>query len=208
MHRFGLIFDKKHKRPLVKEDYECAGIEGLFRDVSLDLIPKDAPYYGKLSGYIDTLEDRINNGIGLILAGEHGGGKSAAAVIVVKEVISRGGSSLFIEEDALIGAVLKGDRFGENSTYLERARNVDLLVIDDLGLSATSDNLHIIEPLVKFRLRRKRRPTVLTTNLKVDSFRDRYPTLADLGKEAFIGVVCRGVAWRDILAERLKQSLG
>jgi DNA replication protein DnaC len=203
MIRLGLIL--KHKRPLTPQDFERAHIEGRLHDASLGAIPDSADYKKRLYWFIGNLEKNLKEGVGLTISGSHGGGKSASASIISQEVMAWGGSVLFLEEAVLIDKVIKREEFpySEGLSYSERAEEVDLLVIDDLGLSAQSENLHIIEALVKYRLR-KGISTIIVTNLKKEEFVKRYRTIADAVREACLPMVCEGVAWRDVKEKELK----
>jgi DNA replication protein DnaC len=199
-----LIFDTAHKRALTDADYARAGIAERLRDCELSKIPKDAEYRAHVESYIKNLDQHLAEGNGLFLAGLHGGGKSGAAIVIAKEVMARGGSVLFLEEFALIDAILTGREFSDDVSMRERMGDVHLLVIDDLGLAPVSGNLHVTEEVIKHRLQR-RKPVVLTTNLLKDAFKERYPTIADALREACFGVVCN-VKWRDVVEQRLKEK--
>lgn len=202
MHGLGLIFDTAHKRKLTPPDYDRAHIPDKLRVASIEKIPKSVEYKSDIERYINGIDSYIKDGIGLLMTGPHGGGKSGAATIIACEVLSRGGSALFIEEGTLIEAIFDKTRYNDDYSIHERAESVDLLALDDLGLAPDSPNLHMTETLVKFRIHRKK-ANVITTNLKTDAFKSRYKTIWDALREATIPIVCSGVNWRDDIEKQL-----
>lgn len=199
------LFDAAHKRELTETDYLRAGISERFWDVSLEKIPKTAEYRADLETYIKNLDDHLSAGDGLFIVGPHGTGKTGAAVVIAKEFIARGGTALFLEEFRLIGTILGSVQFDSLMSYRERMDDVHLLIVDDLGLAAYSDNLHVTEEVIKYRFQR-RRCTIVTTNLTKSDFEARYPTIADGLKEACLNVVCKGIGWRDDNKRDLKSK--
>lgn len=197
-----LTFNKDHRRQITSQDFERSWIPARLRVASLEKIPKEASYRTDLVHYLGGIEKYIKEGTGIVFGGEHGTGKSASSIIVAKEVLSRGGSVLFLEENLLIEAVLTKKDFDADYTILERAETVDLFILDDVGLSPKSENLHLTETLVKFRIHR-RRPNIITTNLRKADFEARYKTIADALRESALPIICEGTSWRDQLEKDL-----
>jgi len=197
-----LLFDKDHKRSLTLRDFDRAQIPDRLRAASLETIPAEIKYRADLTKYIENIDRNLRVGTGIAFMGPYGGGKSASAVIVAKEIMSRGGSVLFIEENALIGAVLKQEEYSEDVSMQSRAETVDLLIADDIGLSPQSVNLHVTETLIKHRVHR-RKTTIITTNLMKKDFDARYRTIASALQEAALPILCEGVAWREGIAASL-----
>ena len=197
-----LTFNKDHRRQLTPQDFERSWIPARLRVASLERIPKNVPYRADLVRYTDGIDKYIKEGTGIVFGGEHGGGKSASSIIVAKEVLARGGSVLFLEENLLIEAVLTKRNFDEDYTILERAETVDLFILDDVGLSPKSENLHLTETLVKYRIHR-RKANIITTNLRKADFEVRYKTIADALRESSIPIICEGTSWRDQLEKDL-----
>lgn len=190
------LFDADHKRALTTGDMERARIGERLWQAEFSKIPQSARHYKSLAKYLSEIDKHFDMGTGVVFGGPHGSGKSGSAVIVAKEVIARGCSALFMEESALVGAVITEEMFDDTFTIKERAMDVALLVIDDLGLSPQSDNNHIIENIVKHRVHR-RLATIITTNLIKDEYLKRYKTLASAMREAAIPIFCDGVDWRE-----------
>lgn len=119
--------------------------------------------------YLDELDAMLDGGEGLMLWGPNGTGKSSVAVIIAMEARRRGASVLFSTAETLRQAVLDRIPFSEDKTLMERARDVDFLVIDDLGkehVSKTEFSETLFENLIRERSA-ARRVTIVTTNLPI-----------------------------------------
>ena len=196
-------FDAAHKRALTTNDVERSRIGERIWGATLDQIPDSVKYKKKLTEYLDNLDKHFDAGTGLILTGPHGSGKSGSAVIVAKEVMARGCSALFMEEDSLVGAVLKQEEYKDGMTIYDRALECALLIVDDLGLSAESGNNHITETIIKRRVHRMM-VTIITTNMKKEEYDRRYPTISSALMEAAIPIYCDGINWRDHLKDQIR----
>ena len=104
---------------------------------------------------------------GLLLIGPSGVGKTHLAVAALKELIRRGHGGLFCDYRELLKEIQASYNPASESTemgILEPIRNVELLVLDDLGASKPSAwVLDIIGLLLNARYS-ERRLTLLTTN--------------------------------------------
>jgi DNA replication protein DnaC len=104
---------------------------------------------------------------GLLLAGPSGVGKTHLAVAALKELIRRGHSGLFCDYRELLKEIQASYNPASESTemtVLEPIRNVELVVLDDLGASKPSAwVLDIIGLILNARYNEKRM-TILTTN--------------------------------------------
>ena len=204
MQGLGLLFDGEHKRELTPNDLLRARIPARLQVATLEAISAQTLYRKPIELYLAALEENLKKGVGICFVGQKGRGKSGSAALITKEVLARGGSALFLEEDVLISAVLSKGIFDGEITIQQRAEDVDLLVIDDVGLSAHTEKIQITEILVKHRIHRAR-SVILTTNLTDEVFSVRYPTMGDAIKEACVSVVCSGIQWREPLRKDLQR---
>jgi DNA replication protein DnaC len=104
---------------------------------------------------------------GLLLMGPSGVGKTHLAVATLKELIRRGHSGLFCDYRELLKEIQASYNPASESTemgILEPIRNVELLVLDDLGASKPSAWVLDIIGLVLNARYNEKRMTVLTTN--------------------------------------------
>jgi len=104
---------------------------------------------------------------GLLLMGPSGVGKTHLAVASLKELIRRGHGGLFCDYRELLKEIQASYNPASESTemsILEPIRNVEVLVLDDLGASKPSAWVLDIIGLVLNARYNDRRVTILTTN--------------------------------------------
>ncbi|HUL35913.1 MAG TPA: ATP-binding protein [Candidatus Eisenbacteria bacterium] len=104
---------------------------------------------------------------GILLMGRAGVGKTHLAVAALKELIQRGHAGLFCDYRELLKEIQASYNPASSTTemsILEPVRNVEVLVLDDLGASKPSDWVRdIIEIVLNARYNRNL-TTVITTN--------------------------------------------
>jgi DNA replication protein DnaC len=150
--------------------------------------------------FLRHIDSELNSGGGLILWGENGTGKTSAAIVIAKEARRRGAPALFVNAEDLRRASIEKELFHEEMTLMDRAREVDVLVIDDLGKdhrgqTGYSDTL--FENLIRFRSANCR-TTIVTTNLKLVRLRDRYgASMMSVMKETMTPVAAEGESLRE-----------
>lgn len=172
------------RQKLVRPDhYMLMRIPEKFWDVTLASVEQD-DFRELLKTYIKGLDANIENGDGLLLWGNNGVGKTGGAAIIAKEVRRRACPVLFITAKELREASLSHERFNEDYTVVQRALNVDFLVLDELGHEGSTGSDHserLMESLFRVRSAHKR-PTLVTTNLKpyARTKADETPTMPDL----------------------------
>lgn len=104
----------------------------------------------------------------LILAGPRGVGKTFGGALVS-----------YGHEESLLVKVLRiqqGGLFGPGSELLNRARDVECLVLDDLGVEYLEDKgimMSILHDLIDARYEHSG-PTVITTNMNLEAMAKRY----------------------------------
>jgi DNA replication protein DnaC len=128
--------------------------------------------------YLDTLEDRISKGEGLLLHGPFGTGKTTGAVVVAQEAIDRGYSVRFLGVDYLISE-LRGLSAEQAAAYRKELLDKDLLVLD--GLEDDADGRWLLDEIGAIIARRydNKKPMIITTNsdpsqLKKGALPQRY----------------------------------
>jgi len=194
---FGLLL--KNKRPLTSADFFRSRVPDRLWGVSVDKIPEGLPHRKKLADYLANIADHVKTGTGLALSGPYGSGKSAGAALVALEVLSYGGTALYIEDKSLADAILDGREYEEEVLFRERAEGVTVLVVDELGLHYNETRASVVESIIRDRISRKR-PTVVTTNLAEEVFVKKYQPLYEAMKDSFISVHCAGIDWRALRA--------
>jgi len=116
--------------------------------------------------YVSRLEKMRSRGLGIVLWGENGTGKTGIAAVVAKEYRRRFNTVLFVEAADLKGLVAGREYFDETETFWQRARTVDVLVLDDLG-KGVKDSKEFGERLIDELIRTRNANqlvTIVTTN--------------------------------------------
>lgn len=126
-------------RELTPDDMRRICVGNRFWGVTVDKIPDSAAYKAMLKKYIENLKEHIEDGIGMLFEGKPRAGKTSAAVIIAKAVMAHSGTAFFIRADELTKAVIEKQQFDEDGMVADRMREVDLLVIDDLGEEHSKD---------------------------------------------------------------------
>src|ERR1700676_3575358 len=104
---------------------------------------------------------------GLLLMGPSGVGKTHLAVAALKDLIRRGHLGLFCDYRERLKEIQASYNPASESTELrifEPIRNVEILVLDDLGASKPSDWVRDIVGIVLNARYNERRTTIITTN--------------------------------------------
>lgn len=156
--------------------------------------------------YIANFVTMHERGVGLLLWGANGVGKTSIAVVLGKEYRRRGHSLLFLEAAEIKGAVINSEMFDEEQTLWERAKSVDVLMIDDLGKGvqdSTGFGARVLDELIRHRNANKR-VTFITTNMTLKLLEDelKASTMHSL-KECIFPVKVSG----EDLREKSKQEI-
>jgi DNA replication protein DnaC len=161
-------------------------------------------------------------GDGLLVWGDYGVGKSAAVAIVGMELRRRGYSCLYVEVSDLIQKILNGEMFDTDISWQERAKNVDVLVLDDLGAEhhdAGGNIERMIESILRYRFQR-RRVVIVTCNLSpmkmgphIDGRGVKVPGVyrqkfVEIVREALFPVEIRGESFRTEVEQKMAENYG
>ncbi len=124
--------------------------------------------------YLANIEEMLSKGVGLLLWGSNGIGKTSLSVVIGKEYRRRGQSLLFLEAAEIKGAVINSEMFDEEQTLWERAKTVEVLLIDDLGKGvqdSTGFGARVLDELIRHRNANKR-VTFITTNMTLKAIEE------------------------------------
>lgn len=163
--------DIPQKRSLQASDLKRMRVPRRYWSVTFDGI-SDTSVDGKSAkditrDYILSMEVNVSRGVGLLLWGPNGTGKTSMAVVIAKELRRRFRSVLFVQAAALRGSVISNEMFDEMETLWQRACNVEVLVIDDLG-KGTQDRTGFGERMIDDLIRSRNSNqlvTIITTNM-------------------------------------------
>ena len=157
--------------------------------------------------YLREIAEMHGRGVGLLMWGPNGVGKTSLAVVIGKEYRRRGHSLLFLESAELKGAIIHNEAFDEEQTLWDRAKSVDVLLIDDLGKGvqdSTGFGARVLDELIRHRNANKR-VTFITTNMTLKLLEDelKASTMHSL-KECIFPVKIGG----EDLREKAKNEIG
>jgi DNA replication protein DnaC len=138
--------------------------------------------------YLDTSEQFVDMGYGLLLSGTKGTGKSLVAANVGKNLLLRGYGLMHLTFASLIGSLTAGWNDEEDREwFVKRVRNAKVLVIDDIGREhrqritdkggvrevPTALSESAIDEVLRHRVASSL-PTIITTNLTEEQLRSGY----------------------------------
>lgn len=125
--------------------------------------------------YVDRFAMHREKGASLLFGGLPGTGKSLLAMIVLQEVCRRGYGARYTTMQGLVLAVRRTwgkEGEGRESDVLDDLSNTSLLVIDEVGVQAGTENEKALLFEVIDRRYADMRPTIMVTNLNKDGFKE------------------------------------
>lgn len=139
-----------------------------FSEITSQLDGDEGSLADKLGAYLRDWQENRRNGLGLIISGLNGTGKTCAAVVVGQEFRRRGQSVLFVSAADVRDLKFDGTWFSEDVTYWEWIREVDVLILDDLGKGDDTSGYNQVmwDQLLRHR-HDHRYVTIITTNLAI-----------------------------------------
>lgn len=182
---------KVKPRPLVSGDLERLGIPEAFWRVRVDGLPE--PAVGALRAYVARVDALAPQGVGVAFQGPPGVGKTALASILLRELRPRGYSGLFLSAWDLREFSRTRAPFDSEQSYVERARAVDFLVLDNVTEADGSDPIfgkRQIEEMLTARAAAGR-PSIVTTRL-TDKELDAGPWRGLLTAGRLVGIPVAG----------------
>lgn len=208
---------RRARRDLTRAHLERMNLPPRYRDASLDRLHKGANHTALVHRYVRALDRNRRRGYGLLLYGPNGRGKTYSAAVLLKEAVARSYTGYFIQAADVKQAVVESWVFeetfaGEMISVEERMRSVDFLVIEDLGKeykAASGFAENFFETLLRRRVQAMQ-VTIITTNMELSAFRDRYDrSTFELAAEALYPfcVTGRGRSERRQLAAEMKSDV-
>ena len=165
-----------HAVELFRKEMKTALIPTRFVEKSLDnFTVKDAwqaQAKAKVKNYIDNLEQYADKGRSLIFLGNVGTGKTHLAVSLLKAFLQKGGSGVFLSVSDLILDIRDSWGKGSAREKIELYASADLLVLDEVGVQAGTENERQILFSIINRRYNEVKPTVLISNLNIEAFKD------------------------------------
>jgi DNA replication protein DnaC len=184
-------------------------IPKVHREASFSKIPDTLGYKEKVQEYCLKLPLYINKGVGLLLYGPLGTGKTALGTILLRCLPTKGYSyrGLWVDSSRLaeykIERTLFSSNYMEPLSMMDRIRQVDLLVIDELAPSKDYGT-SLIEQIIRDRVG-DMKATVITTNLSPPEIKSRATGLASIISEITVPICISGHNFRQ---DRFKELTG
>lgn len=148
------------------------------KDSKGNIVPERHEIMRKLLQYCANIHENRKEGIGILFYGMNGVGKTHLAVSVQKYAIRQGYKTQFANLQGIVklyAAAWYDDE--KDEIYQRRVKNVDFLVIDDVGKGFQSKNSDltpaVFDELMRYRYQRKL-PTIITTNASIAKLMEAY----------------------------------
>lgn len=165
----------REKRALTLEDLQVMAVPRRFWNVRFGGITamvdgRQGPLADKVSSYAQRWEQNLRDGVGMLLSGPNGVGKTAAAVVVAIAYKRWGATVLFVSACDMLKMRIEDQWFSEDVTWWQWAREVDVLLLDDLGKGSDGSGFAMTmwDELLRYR-HDQRYVTIITTNLALSN---------------------------------------
>ena len=168
---------KRLRRNLKTSDFDRMNLPRDFWRATVNDVPESLR--NVVRRYLVNTDEMMKRGAGLFLMGDAGVGKTGIAALILKEARARGYTTYFTALWELRECIKNRVDFEAGVSLLQRCRQVDVLVLDGLGLEDKKDwnlDAHSIEELIRYR-GAQRRVTILTTRLGADLLDAEMPGL-------------------------------
>jgi len=204
----------RYWRRLTDSDLTRMRVPRRYWEVRHDAIPDGASVgisaRQAATNYMTQIDEMRRTGMGLLLWGTNGTGKTCMAIVIAKEFRRRGYPVLYIEAADIKRLVIEREMFDEDQTFWDRALNVDVLVLDDLGKGtqdSTGLGARLFDELIRHRNANKL-VTIITTNMNQRDLLEelKVSTMSSL-KEHVFPIHVSGIDRRDSVADGIAKSL-
>jgi DNA replication protein DnaC len=160
--------------------------------------------------YVADIDNMLAKGTGFWIYGEPGSGKTCGGVVLLKAAWEKRRVGYFTTVKELRISIKENTDFDSTESVQSRARNADVLVLDDLALDDFKNytfGIGDIEHLLNVRSMRGK-TTVLSTRLDPDAFRDQYPSMLLTMKGTFHAIQLPAYDRKAEAAAELRKKLG
>ena len=170
----------------------------------------NTPLKKPIANYFANLDSMMSRGAGMFFYGPAGLGKTSAGIVMLKAAWERRKTGLFVTVKDLRQSIREDITFDGSQSMLERAKNVDLLVLDDLAKDDLKNfqlGIAEIEHLLRSRSMRGK-ASVFTTRLTGEDFRADAPTFLPSLQGSFVGLLVTGENQKAVADKKLRSLLG
>lgn len=199
-------------KTLTDEDYSFSKIPLRYKNVKFSNIPDSMPYKEKIKKYLDNLETYSRAGLGLYLfSNKHSTGKTAIAVMVLRHALRLRKIGLFVNCNELITSVVNRVNYDEGVSLFDRAKQVEILVIDDFGGEYRTESgyaLNMLEDIIRYRVQEMKTTIITSTNIPPSKIKVAYSeALSSLLQESCTIIGVDGMDWCDKLKTEIANML-
>lgn len=196
---------------LTEAHMQRAMIPVRFYDVQFSRVSAKCAVREQLQNYRANIGECISKGFGLyIWSSKYGTGKTSIAVLMLKAAMRRGYTALFIDAPTLKIALARDVDYDGQVSLSQRAKTVDLLVIDDLGKEYMSGNgftEKAVEGFLRERIQHTK-ATIITSNIHPSELKNIYSeSMLSLFKECMTAFEISEFDWRSAKENELKDIL-
>lgn len=188
---------------ITQEHLEHARIPMAYWNVYLKKIPDTMPYKREVKIYLANMETFIKEGVGIYLWSEQNStGKTAIGTLALRRAMELGYSALYIPSDDYKEALINREMFSETETVQQRAMEVDVLLVDDVGKEYRQSSSGFAETklqsLISYRAKH-RKVTIFTSNIHPKELRTIYGNdLAAMLQGCMKPIEVKGMDWNAI----------
>lgn len=168
----------EHKQKVFAKNFERSGIPPRYTTRHFGNFKAETDAHRRAwnmaKAYADNITANMESGAGLILSGKPGTGKTHLACSVANQFLTNGGNVLFITVTAMIRKIRETYRNDSRKTEQEainQFRDIDLLIIDEIGVQKGSDSEeHLLFEVINERYNYFK-PTILISNLNAEQIK-------------------------------------
>ena len=189
-----------------------AGIGLSYQRLSLSDVPSERlAFVMEALTYMDRIEGNLRLGLGLMLWSElRGTGKTLVATLALKKALALGYDGYFTTFPDMLDMYQSTWRDKEEKAWFDRrVRNVQFLVIDDIGKEGPQRSRDVSESMVDAVIRARNAaslPTIITTNLSPEEVDQGY-SVASLLAGTVKPVHVVGQDYRQVQREQADQDV-
>lgn len=198
---------KHERRALVPADFERMNLPERYWRAKIQGVPESVR--PAVERYLFRIDEHVARGTGLFVLGAAGVGKTAIAALVAKEARARGHTVFFTTVWELVASMRARAEFEDGVSIIDRCRDVDVLVVDDLSPDDTKDpfmGARGIEGLLVSRVERQR-VTVITSKSPPDELRATYRSLLEATQDSLVRLAVIGPNQREQNYQKLEADV-
>lgn len=196
-----------------QKHYTSSGIGMNYQFLSWDHFVGDQNAKARAWGYVESLHQMVESGIGMIIMGEsYGVGKSMLGILILKSCVMSGYRSYFTTYADMLSSMKAGWKDAEYAKwYKRRIDSARVLMIDDIGkelMDGSGFNNEFAKQTLDATIRTRTqqgRPTIITTNFREADIESAYgKAMWSLITEQSMAVVVGGADYRPRMQKMMK----